>query len=347
MPAEPIVEIRGIGKHFTVQRGWRDLLRDPRGRDIRVALHGIDLTIARGECFGVLGENGAGKSTLFKILATLILPDAGTATVAGLDVEREPDAVRKVLVPVIPAERSLYWRISAEENLRLYADLYGLPTAQARHRIGEVLALVGLEQAGRKQVGLFSSGMKQRLLIGRALLGRPDVLLLDEPTRSLDPVSARDLRAFLRSQLREQQQTTILLATHDHGEVTELCDRVAVLDRGRLLAVGATEELLASSRARLCSLWTTDAAHPALEASVNSVGGRIVAIESVALPDRARWHRVRIEVPTDESGAADLLAALVGAGIPVSRFTRDDLSLADLLERVKAEHDSPREHQPA
>ncbi|HEX6925896.1 MAG TPA: ABC transporter ATP-binding protein [Longimicrobiaceae bacterium] len=336
MSTAPIIEISGLEKRFLLQRSWSDLIRRPFASDVRVALSGIDLTVQRGECFGVLGQNGAGKSTLFKILATLVLPDRGVARVGGFDVTRHPEEVRRILIPVIPAERSLYWRVSAEENLRLYAELYGIHGAEARRRIGEVLELVGLEDAGRKQVGLFSSGMKQRLLIGRALLGRPEVLLLDEPTRSLDPISARELRSFLRRQLRDVRGTTILLATHDHEEVTELCDRVAVLDSGSLLAVGHTEELLSSSRARICSLWTTDGAHPALEACISACGGRLLGVEPITLGDGSCWDRVRIEVHTDEAGAAELLERLVRTGISVSRFTRDDLSLADLLERVRS-----------
>ncbi|HEU5208837.1 MAG TPA: ABC transporter ATP-binding protein [Longimicrobiales bacterium] len=344
--SEPVVRVTSLGKRFAVQRGWKDALRRPAARDMRIALHGVDLSVARGECFGVLGQNGAGKSTLFKILATLILPDEGSASISGFDVVRQPDEVRRVLIPVLAAERSLYWRVSAEENLRLYADLYRLPRAEARTRIGEVLEQVGLQDAGRKQVGLFSSGMKQRLLIARALLGRPDVLLLDEPTRSLDPISAREFRQFLREQVRRVHGTTILLATHDHQEVAELCDGVVVLDQGRVLAVGHTEQLLSSSRVRSCSIWTTQGHHPALEACVNAAGAAIVGVDDVTLNGDEAWQRVRIEVPTDEAGAAELLHAIVRAGITVSRFTRDDLSLADLLERVRAER-GRREMEPA
>lgn len=345
MSDNAIVRIRGLGKRFALQRSWRDALRSPAARDMRVALQGIDLSVTRGECFGVLGQNGAGKSTLFKILATLVLPDEGDACIKGLDVVRQPAEVRKILIPVLAAERSLYWRVSALENLRLYADLYKLSREEARTRIQEVLELVGLKDAGRKQVGLFSSGMKQRLLIARALLGRPDVLLLDEPTRSLDPISAREFRNFLKEQVRRVHGTTILLATHDHQEVAELCDRVVVLDRGRVLAVGHTEQLLSSSRARSCSIWTTEGRHPPLEACVTAAGATIIDIDDVTLNGNDAWQRVRIEIPTDEAGAAELLSAIIGAGITVSRFTRDDLSLADLLERVRAESNS-REVEP-
>jgi ABC-2 type transport system ATP-binding protein len=343
---DPIVQIHSLEKRFHLQRGWKETLRHPRRRDVRMALGGIDLSIRKGECFGILGENGAGKSTLFKILATLVRPDRGSARVGPYDVVDDAARVRKLLIPVITSERSLYWRVSAEENLRLYAALYGLDGELSRRRIVEVLELVGLSDAGRKQVGLFSSGMKQRLLIGRALLGRPEVLLLDEPTRSLDPISAREFRAFLRRQVRDVQQTTILLATHDHEEVTELCDRVAVLERGKVVATGPTQTLLSASRSRLCSLWTPDPNHPALEPALLETGARIIGIDPVPLGDGVGWYRVRVEIDTDETGAADLLAAVVASGIPVSRFTRDDLSLADLLDRVRAGRLPEQQAQP-
>jgi len=338
MTAQPAVQVRSLGKQFRLQRSWKDLVLRPRHRDIRVALSDVDLEVARGEFFGVLGENGAGKTTLFKILATLVRPDSGSALVGGFDVSEEPEQVRRLLVPVIPAERSLYWRLSAEENLRLYASLYGLGHEDATRRISEVLEIIGLEDVGRKQVGLFSSGMKQRLLIGRALLGRPAILLLDEPTRSLDPLSARAFRTFLKKQIGAAQQTTVLLATHDHEEVTELCDRVAVLDQGRVLASGTTEALLSSSRSRVCSIWTPDSRHPGLQLCVERAGGRILAVDPVPVADGSEWCRVRIEIAADEAGSAELLAALTKASISISRFTRDDLSLADLIERVKADH---------
>ena len=338
-PADPVVRIQGLTKRFRVQRGWKDLLLRPGERDLRTALDAVDMEVGAGEFFGLLGQNGAGKSTLFKILATLILPDEGSVRVGGVDVTRDPAAIRQMLVPVIPSERSLYWRVSARENLRLYAALHGLAGAEVRQRVDEALQVVGLEDVGSKQVGLFSSGMKQRLLIGRALLGRPRVLLLDEPTRSLDPVSAREFRRFLKERVGRDRGTTVLLATHDHEEVTELCDRVGVLDQGRLLAVGPTEVLLAESLERSYELWTPAAHHPGLEDVVTRAGGTLISRRD-APADEAGWQRVRVRLPVGEGGAARVLGSLVEAGIPVSRFTRDDLSLADLLQRVAANGDS-------
>jgi ABC-2 type transport system ATP-binding protein len=177
------------GSPFTKQRGWR--ARSLGRHENRFArFPTFRATSALAEFFGLLGENGAGKTTLFKILATLVIPDAGTATVTGFDILQSPNRVREVLAPVIADERSLHWRLSARENMRLFASLHGLRGAEASRRIDELLTLVNLVEAADRLVNGFSSGMKQRLLVARALLAQP-AFCLDEPTRSLGPISAR------------------------------------------------------------------------------------------------------------------------------------------------------------
>ena len=193
------VVLDGISKSFPVRRTWGEMVRHPTLKPRAPVLQNINLAVAEGEFFGLLGPNGAGKTTLFKMLATLVLPDAGTATVGGYDVVSESQKVRSVLAPVIADERSLYWRLTAHDNLELFAKLQGMHGSAVHTRVQEVLDVVGLSDTAEKIVAAFSSGMKQRLLIARALVAQARVLLLDEPTRSLDPSSARGFRAFLRA----------------------------------------------------------------------------------------------------------------------------------------------------
>lgn len=328
--AEPVLRVDGLTKRFPVRRGWIDLVRRPWRREHALALEGVSFEVQPGEFFGLLGPNGAGKTTLFKILSTLILPDAGSAVVAGHDIVRRPAAVRRVLTPVIADERSLHWRLSARENLRLFASLHGFRGREAEDRVSELLKVVALTDTAEKMVGSFSSGMKQRLLIARALLSRPRVLLLDEPTRSLDPLSARDFRAFLREEIAGQQGCSVILATHSAEEALKLCDRLAVLRRGKLLAIGRAEELERRFGEERYRLWVRDGGgwQPVVSGGMDGV--RLVEVQG----EEDGWVRVDVEVSGGRERTAQLLAALNGAGVVVAALERMELALAELLERI-------------
>lgn len=330
----PIIRIEGVSKRFPIRRGWVDTILHPRRTEAQTALDDITLEIREGEIFGLLGQNGAGKTTLFKILATLVLPDEGNVEVAGYDIVRAGARVRELLTPVIPNERSLYWRISARENLRLYAALHGVPRRETHDRIEGLLALVGLAEAEEKQVGLFSSGMKQRLLVARALLSSPRVLLLDEPTRSLDPVSARDFRAFIRHEIAGRQGCTVLLATHDPQEVADLCTRIGILERGRLRAVGAADALVQELQVHRFQLWTRSPHHPSLDELQGRWGAERIERQPALADD---WTRVAFDLVDGPDRAAELLHWLTGSGVTISRFEKVELPLAELIERVAAD----------
>ncbi len=201
------------------------------------ALDGVTLSVAPGEVLGLLGRNGAGKSTLLRLLTGRARPTSGVVRVLGHELPRELAAVRERinLVPEVP---SVYRRATARENLELFCSLYGLP----RERAGEVLATVRLQDVAGRRVKTFSSGMRQRLLIARALLNRPRVLFLDEPSSSLDPWSAGELRELVAALAADG--VAIVLVTHDPGEAAQLCRRVAVLDAGRVTALGAPWDVL-------------------------------------------------------------------------------------------------------
>lgn len=240
------IETIGLGKRFVVNQGYRDLLPWRKCRRVE-ALQDVNLQVEPGELFGLLGANGAGKTTLFKILGTLVLPTAGQVRVMGRDVVENPRWVKQVLTYVVIEERSLHWRLTAWQNLQYFAALNNIPRREAHRRIADLLSLLELDEAADRRVMYYSTGMRQKLALARGLLVNPDVLLLDEPARSLDPLMARSLWQFIQGELVARQGKTILLATHNLQEARNLCDRVAVLHRGRVRACGSVAQLTAGA----------------------------------------------------------------------------------------------------
>jgi len=200
-----------------------------------VAVEDVSFSIHNGELFGLLGPNGAGKTTTVKMLATLLIPTSGRASILGLDVVKDADKVRPKIGFIFGGERGLYWRLSGLDNLRYFASLYHVEADTAKKRIPELLELVGLTGREKEKVEGYSRGMRQRLHIARALLHDPEVLFLDEPTIGLDPVGARELRITVR-QLQSAKKT-ILLTTHYMFEADALCQRIAVINKGRIVAL--------------------------------------------------------------------------------------------------------------
>ena len=329
----PRVRLAGLTKRFSARRTLGEIVRLRARRPPVTVVDHVDLEVAAGEIFGLLGPNGAGKTTIFKILSTLIIPDDGSARVSGFDVVHGPQDVRRTLGTVPADERSLNWRLTARENLRLYAALHQLPRGSVEPRINEVLAVVGLADTNRKMVAEFSTGMRQRLLIARALLPRPAVLLLDEPTRGLDPLSAESLRAFIREELVERRRCTVLIATHDTGEAFGLCDRVGVLHRGRLLATGPAGELAGRIGLERVRIVTQDVDHPAWELlERRGLFHRL----SAGRPGADGWGEVEASVPGGPSRSARVLSALVDYQVRVARFERVETTLAALIARIIA-----------
>jgi ABC-2 type transport system ATP-binding protein len=206
-----------------------------------IAVEDISFEIKAGELFGLLGPNGAGKTTTVKMLATLLIPTKGTATILGHDVVKGANEVRKHIGFIFGGERGLYWRLSGIDNLRYFASLYSVEPEVSKKRIPYLLEMVGLKDRGNERVEGYSRGMKQRLHVARTLLHDPEILFLDEPTIGLDPVGARDFRQVIRD--LQSEKKTILLTTHYMFEADSLCQRVAVIDKGIIVAMDSPSEL--------------------------------------------------------------------------------------------------------
>jgi len=235
----PAVTVRGLVKRF----------------DEVEAVRGIDLDVGIGEVFGFLGPNGAGKSTTISVLCTLADPTAGSATVAGYDVRTERDEVRRN-IGLVFQETTLDGYLSAEQNLRFHAELYGVPRAVLAERLRRVLEMVGLWERRKSKVNTFSGGMKRRLEIARGLLHSPRVLFLDEPTVGLDPQTRSSIWEYI-GELRGREEITIFMTTH-YMEEAEYCDRIAIIDNGRIIALDTPAALKASVGKDRVQLRTAD-----------------------------------------------------------------------------------------
>jgi ABC-2 type transport system ATP-binding protein len=240
---ELAISIRNLSKTYPVPfPRLRAFFRRPVKEPVQ-ALRDVSFDVHTGEIFGLIGRNGAGKTTLTKIVATLVQPTTGSVSVRGNDSVLHDEQVRREIGLATAEERSFYWRLNAEQNLMFFARLHGLRDRVAKQRIRELFAKLELEEVARRRFGEMSTGNKQRLAVARALLSRPPVLLLDEPTRSLDPLAAARMRELIRSLAQQDPPVTILLTSHNLSEVETLCRRVAIISRGRIRAIDTPQQL--------------------------------------------------------------------------------------------------------
>jgi ABC-2 type transport system ATP-binding protein len=226
----PALEVQAVVKNFRRGRGLK--------KKITRAVDGATLTLPRGELFGLLGPNGAGKTTLVRCIATLLIPDAGTVKVLGHDAFKDSLYCRQRIGLLTSGERTLYWKLSARDNLNFFAALYGLTGKARDKRIDYLIELLGLKDVERERLERYSSGMKQKVSLARAILHNPDLILLDEPSLGLDPQFAR----FIKEELNRKQGKTILLTTHYMDEADELCQRIAFINKGKIVDVKTPEQ---------------------------------------------------------------------------------------------------------
>jgi ABC-2 type transport system ATP-binding protein len=297
----------------------------------RSALSEVDLVVERGTMLGLLGPNGAGKTTLIRILTTVLNADRGSFTIAGVP-STDPITVR-ARVGLLPESAGLPAGETAAEILTFHAELCGSSRAEARSRADALLHLVGLADRAGSLVGGFSRGMRQRLGIARAFVADPDVVFLDEPTLGLDPAGQKQIIDYIAAVVREQG-TTVVLSTHVLAEVEEICDRVVILNRGRIIAEGSTADVAERAAAPRRGRLTV----PADRSSV-----AVARLADLAVVERAESERrsgdVRVELRagvTADTAASELLAAMVAAGIPVLGFDLERGRLSDAFLELTA-----------
>jgi len=246
----PAIVVENLEKYFPrVYSGWRALVQ-PVAKATECALAGLSFQVEHGEAVAIVGNNGAGKTTLLRTLATLIVPTRGRARLGGFDVEREAAGARRQLGYHTGGDEGFYARLTGRQNLAFFAAMNNLTTADARQRITAVAEWMGIAGEIDRPVRTLSTGMTHRLGLARALVHGPAVLLLDEPTRSLDPIAAADFRRLLKEELVRRRGTTLLFASHTLSEVESVADRVVVLDHGRLIAYDSATRLQVKTESR-------------------------------------------------------------------------------------------------
>ena len=297
--------------------------------DIVTALDSVDLSIERGELFGVLGPNGAGKTTLLKILATLLLPTSGKAYVAGFDVEKDLLDVRRRINMVSGGEISGYGLLTVKENLWMFSQFYGIKSKEANTRIDSLLAQFGLEDKKKAKVRTLSTGQRQKMNVIRGFVTNPEIVFLDEPTLGLDVNAARAVRDFILDWIRKDASRTVLLTTHYMMEADELCDRIAIIADGRILACDTPDNLK-----KMVKMNTT------LTLSVSGIGevdgfDGIPGLHSYSSTRDSESSSTKLRfVLEDESCVSDIVSKVVSKGSRITSLQKTEPTLEDVFIKL-------------
>jgi ABC-2 type transport system ATP-binding protein len=316
------VETKDLGRIYKI-RGNK---KEKAIRKQLVALDNVNLDVKQGELFGLLGPNGAGKTTLIKVLTTLLAPTSGWARVAGADVTREPEKVRPLINMVSGGESSGYGLLTVRENLWMFSQFYGIPSKEANKKIEELMTMVGMADRLHTKSSDLSTGLRQKMNIVRGFLTDPQVLFLDEPTLGLDVGASRDVRKFILEWLKEDGARSLMLTTHYMVEADELCDRVAIINKGKVLACDTPSAL--KQHLQRDALFEMD----------TSLLNGLTAPELEALPEVRKAALIEIEggarlklALVEESVLASVINILSQKNIKVTRLTKQEPTLEDVF----------------
>jgi ABC-2 type transport system ATP-binding protein len=286
-----------------------------------LAVDDISFEVGKGELFGLLGPNGAGKTTTVKMLTTLLIPTGGSAEVAGFDVVKKARSVQKKIGFIFGGERGLYWRLSGEDNLKYFATLYHVDPETAKKRIPYLLEMVVLSGREKEKVEGYSRGMKQRLHVARTLIHDPDILFLDEPTIGLDPVGAREFRQVIKD-LKENGKT-ILLTTHYMYEADILCDRIGVINHGKIIALDSPAAL----KNIVQDLSVVEIELFGAPVEIKDKISRLPRIAAVSIQERDQRQFLSVQTPRGAEAVSEILGHL--EGFRVGRVTSREPTLED------------------
>ena len=334
----PVISIDCISKTFPIPlTRLKQFFRRPVKPPVE-ALSEVSFDVYAGEIFGLIGRNGAGKTTLTKIIATLVQPTSGVVTVNGFDSVRDDEKVRAQVGLATAEERSFYWRLTVEQNLMFFARLYGLSDTLARRRIIELVNQFELKELVTRRFGELSTGNKQRMAFARAMLPKPPVLLLDEPTRSLDPLAATRMRALIQTLSGGDPPVTILLTSHNLTEVEELCARVGIISRGRIRALDTPKNLRDTHR-------QTERVELKVQGISLEHARSILpsGLDGLELKEEGRILHIAFMHETGDDHLDIIVRALQENGGKLVSFDSERATLLDVLESYEQEQDAGEE----
>jgi ABC-2 type transport system ATP-binding protein len=296
-----------------------------------VALERVDLQVEPGEFFGLLGPNGAGKTTLIKILTTLLLPSEGTARIFGFDVERQTKQIRRIMNMVAGGEQSGYGILTVREQLWMFSQFYGLPSKDGWRRVDELIDAVGLQEQREQRVSTLSTGQRQKMNFARGLLNDPWIFFLDEPTLGLDVAAARSVRELVLAWKAAVPGRTILLTTHYMAEADELCERIAIVDHGRILALGTPDEL--KRRVQRESVFRIEVDRlDGGPASLRRLPGVLSAAAAAAQDDGKDRQTIEVNLTlAEDSVLSTVVSALAERGSHLLALRKSEPSLEDVF----------------
>lgn len=292
-----------------------------------IALENANIKIHQGELFGLLGPNGAGKTTLIKILSTLLLPNSGTALVDGIDVVKYPEKVRRKINMVCGGEQCGYGILTVRETLWMFSQFYGIPNKVVHRRIDQLLKILKMEEFARTKIGKLSTGLRQKLNFMRGFVCDPKIMFLDEPTLGLDVQIARDVRAYIRTWMKENPERTVLLTTHYMAEADELCDRIAIIDKGKVLVCDTPQNLKKSLAKE-----TVFRIEVPLSANRMEKFGQIPGVKQFAYEHRSHLGRTELKfILEEESAISNVTEFLSHNGSKIISLSKMEPSLEDVF----------------
>jgi len=324
----PAIELSNIHKSFS-RTSWRTVITRRQGARLDV-LRGASFTVKRGEIVTLLGLNGAGKTTLIKILAGLVTPDKGAAKVQGFDTSTEDYKTRRCIGLVNTNSRSFYWRLTGRQNLSFFAALHNLSGRVRKKRIAELLDWLDLNQKADTPFMSYSSGQQQRLAICRAIIHKPAILLMDEPTNSLDPLAASKLRTFIRDKLVKKENKAILWCTHDLKEAKDLSDRIAILHQGQIIAqdsLKSIKRIIETDHEYILQLRTSGTRLPDF-------------LSSMIITETKNGEIWEVKIKTANPSLHSIVKKLVQENIEIHSATPQETPLETIFENLTKENHS-------